>query len=95
MRNLPAIFVTLILGPLVPNLSITVDSAFIISIENVIFSLDYPSKSEVLEFEWDSVLDPMINIIRERYPTVNIQDRIVELDPEWRSDGTIISREIK
>jgi len=64
-KHIPAIFVTFIFGPFVPDLPIPVDSSFIIPIKNIILPFDNPRKSQILEFEWNPILDPMINIIRK------------------------------
>ena len=42
-EDIPTIFVTLILGPFVPYLSIPVDTAFIITIKDIILAFDNPS----------------------------------------------------
>jgi len=78
--HVPSVLVALILCPFIPYLSVSIDSTFIVPIQNVILTLDNPSQSEILEFEWDPILDPVIDIVRERDPTMHIKDGIVQFD---------------
>jgi DNA-binding XRE family transcriptional regulator len=91
----PTILVAFILGPFIPYLSVTVDTTLVVTVQNVVFAFNDPSQREVLELKWDSVFDPMIDVIREGDPTVDIQDSVVELDLQRISNGAVRSDVIK
>jgi hypothetical protein len=69
---LPSILVAFVLGPFVPYLPISVDPTFVVTVQSIILAFNDPGQGEVLELEGNSVLHPVVDVVGERDPPVNI-----------------------
>jgi hypothetical protein len=71
--DVPSILVPLVLGPAVPNLTVPVDTALVVPVQDVVLALDNPRQREVLELERHAVLHPVIDVGREGDPAVDVE----------------------
>lgn len=87
-RHWTSKLVSLIFGPIVPFLSVSVDSTSVVSVEGVVVSFHDEGQGLVLEGKVDPVCDPVFDVVCELKESVEVYSRVFQLNFEWSGDDT-------